>query len=140
LTLIVIYYDLVAPQKALLFYHVYGEIVLELFLSIFWITSFAGMASYVQQMALLVGFMTSYASNQSPDDSQGQNIVEEAANSQRSYNLCIAIAVLGAVLLYVIHSIFPLQARRYIRSISPPAPCISKNTNTDTPKQRTCTR
>jgi hypothetical protein len=110
LTLVIICYDLVAPRKALLFYYVYGEIVLELFLIVFWISSFAGMASYVQQMSLLIGFMTAYASGQLPDESQGQSIIDEAANSKRSYNYCIAISVLGALVLYVIHFHISSQA------------------------------
>lgn len=99
MTLCAIFYDLVAPVTALIFYHHRAEIVLELFLIAFWICSFAGMASYVQQMTLIVGFMTSYASEASPYDSGGQNIIDQAAKSQRSYHYCIAISVLGAIAL-----------------------------------------
>jgi hypothetical protein len=47
LTIFAFFYDAVVSEKALIFYHLRAEIVLDLFLIGFWITSFAGMASYV---------------------------------------------------------------------------------------------
>lgn len=83
-----------ASKCALIFYYLYAEIALELFLMALWITSFAGIASYIQQMSLIVGFIKSYA-----DGNWGNtNAAGQAANSQTSYYYCIAISILGAII------------------------------------------
>ena len=94
MTLFVICYDLVAPKKAELFYHVYGEIVLELFLIIFWVTSFAGMASYVSQVSPLNDILRTDTSAE---------INGLTSKSKASEICCKVIAILGALILYVTH-------------------------------------
>ncbi|KAI9768120.1 MAG: hypothetical protein M1839_004201 [Geoglossum umbratile] len=85
LTLSVIFYDLVAPTEATIFYHIYGEIVLESLLVIFWLISFAGMGSYITEIQLL----TSFLNNNGPDDLW--------RNTRNSRNNCIVITVLSVV-------------------------------------------
>jgi hypothetical protein len=97
LTIFAFFYDVAVPKIALIFYHLRAEIVLELFLMSFWITSFAGMASYVQQMSLIIGLLTQFAGGMLAD----QSAIDQAANSQRSYNMCIAIAILGAIVFVI---------------------------------------
>jgi len=115
LTLCVILYDFVAPRKAALFYHVYGEIALELLLIVLWITSFAGMASYVSQISPLVNILTDFTS--SSDGLPSDNPV--AANTKRSEDSCVAIVILGALMLYVIHLLYFLSSLHNVHSIPP---------------------
>lgn len=107
MTLFIITYDVVAPRKARIFYHVYGEIVLELFLIVFWVTSFAGMGSYVSENSLFVGIIAKFG-----EGARGFNdkAADLASNTNRSQNCSIAIAILGAFVLCVIEflSIFSL--------------------------------
>jgi hypothetical protein len=76
---------------------VYGEILFEAGLAVFWITSFAGMASYVQETSFLVGILNDYADTTSPYNDQ--SVPDLAKTSQTSYNCCIAITIIGAILL-----------------------------------------
>jgi hypothetical protein len=117
LTLCVVFYDLVAPRKAVLFYHVNGETVLELLLIALWLTSFAGMASYVSQISPLVNTLTDYTSGQQSDSQDPDTVA--AANSKSSEDSCVAIVILGAVMLYVIHLLYFLSSLRNIHSIPP---------------------
>jgi len=108
LTLFIIVYDLVAPRKAMLFYHIYGEIVLELFLIVFWMVSFAGMASYVEEISGIVRAITDFlASGRNLYTySQEQSFRDMAKNSQASEDCCTAIAILGAVIFILALSNF----------------------------------
>src|SRR4051794_26912122 len=45
--MIVVPYTLIGPRKLPGFYHVYAEVILEFFLFLFWLSSFASMANYV---------------------------------------------------------------------------------------------
>jgi hypothetical protein len=116
LTLCAILYDVVAPRKAVIFYHVYGEIALELLLIILWVTSFAGMASYVSQISPLVSVLTDYVNGfaGNPDYLMPQNAATAASKSS-----CVAIVVLGAVMLYVIHLLYFLSSSRNVHSTPP---------------------
>jgi len=71
----------------------------EAALAVFWITSFAGMASYVQMIAFFVGVLNDYSYTDTFGSQQGQDIPDVAKTSQTSFNCCIAIAVSGAILL-----------------------------------------
>jgi len=98
---------LLAPPCATLFYHVYGEIVLELFLIVFWMVSFAGMASYVEEISVTDSIVENYEENSNPDLVSYQGTGDLAANTQTSQNCCTAIAVLGALILCVMLSPYP---------------------------------
>jgi hypothetical protein len=76
----------------MLFYHIYGEIALELFLIVFWMVSFAGMASYVQETSLLDSAVINFGSTWGSQDNLAQD-------TRTSENICIAIAILGALVL-----------------------------------------
>jgi len=52
-TLIVIPYTIIGPRKLPSFYHVYAEVVLEFFLFIFWLASFASMGEYVSTVSFV---------------------------------------------------------------------------------------
>jgi len=99
LTLVVIMYDQVAPQGALLFYNVYGEIILEAVLVILWATSFSGMASYVTTMKLPVSLIQSWSSSSDSSSDNSIDVERLANNSQTSLNICIAISVAGSIVL-----------------------------------------
>ncbi|KAI9854446.1 MAG: hypothetical protein M1813_001240 [Trichoglossum hirsutum] len=86
LTLFVIIYDLTFPAHATIFYHVYGEIALELFLVILWVASFAGIGSYVSQTRILTHLLVS--------DSMDKGV---AKNTKRSEIECGVIAISGAI-------------------------------------------
>ena len=79
----------------MLFYHIYGEIVLELFLIVFWMTSFAGMASYVSEIHGISDVVSQVAK-----DIYGL-YGDLGTNTRASENCCIVIAVLGAMILCV---------------------------------------
>jgi hypothetical protein len=65
--------------------------------------SFAGMASYVQEISVTDSIVESYAQEYSdPDSVAYQNTGDLAANTKTSENCCTAIAVLGALILCVI--------------------------------------
>ena len=83
-TLLVISYDLIAPQKAPGFYHVYAELIAEFFLVVFWLASFGLAATYAQEISTVLGLLPSGS------DTIGSGI-------QNSINGSIAIAVLGAL-------------------------------------------
>ncbi len=79
-----IFYDSAAPDAAVIFYNVYGEIVLEFFLIVFWVASFGGMSSYVSQTVALI-------------DKISDSTLE--TNSKGSRDCGIAIIILGAFVL-----------------------------------------
>jgi hypothetical protein len=83
-TLLVISYDLIAPQKAPGFYHVYAELIAEFFLVVFWLASFALAATYAQELSTVFRYFLS-----------GSDLI--GSGIQNSINGSIAIAVLGAV-------------------------------------------
>jgi hypothetical protein len=85
----------------MLFYHIYGEIVLELFLIVFWMVSFAGMASYVEEISGIVSVITDFLASGTNlyTYSQEQSFRDMAKSSQASEDCCTAIAILGAVIL-----------------------------------------
>jgi hypothetical protein len=85
LTIAAIFYDQVARHQAPLFWNVYGIIILEFILVVFWVVSFAGMASYVAEVSF-------------PTD------LTLVGNTETSLNCCITIAVLGALVLFVVPS------------------------------------
>lgn len=115
LTLAAIFYDQVTPYNAALFYNVYGEIILEFLLSAFWITSFAGLAGYVVQMSAPVSDLNSYVSPSGPDYGD-PNVTNLAAHSTQAQDVCIAIVVLGAIVLCVC-SLSTIPPRRdYLRA------------------------
>jgi hypothetical protein len=89
-TFIVIVYDLIAPRKAPKFYHVYGELVAEFLLLIFWLAAFALAATYVQDLSLVTSELSSLLG---PDY---YDLFLSAIHKSESCS--IAIAVLGAVL------------------------------------------
>jgi hypothetical protein len=109
--LFIIVYDVVALRKARIFYHIYGEIVLELFLIVFWVTSFSGMGSYVSETSELINLV-------SDDPSLASRI-------STTHKCSIAIAILGALVLYVYFSC----RRKHPQHPPPPfftSPSISK--------------
>ena len=118
MTLCVILYDWVAPRKAVPFYNQHAEIVLELILIVLWGASFAGMASYVSQMSVLVGLVTG--------ESELLGSPALSTKTKTSENCCIVIAILGAVMLYVIHLLLFLSNSRNIRRNHLLTPCIGK--------------
>ena len=107
-------YDQVTPYKALLFYNVYGEIILEFLLAVFWITSFAGLAGYVMEIALPIEDIQSLADLGSHGFGVQQDLDDLAATSKRIEDACTAIAVLGAVVLCVCSPSTILPAKRLL--------------------------
>jgi hypothetical protein len=83
LTIAAIFYDQVTRHQAPLFWNVYGIVILEFILVVFWVVSFAGMASYVAEVSFPIDLTL-------------------VGNTETSLNCCIAIAVLGALVLFVV--------------------------------------
>jgi hypothetical protein len=81
------------------------------------------MASYVSQIAPLASLLTDYVSGQQSDSqgSQGSQDpdIQVAASTNRSGESCVAIVILGAVMLYVIRLLYFLSSLRNIHSIPP---------------------
>jgi hypothetical protein len=119
LTLVANFYDLAAPSNATPFYHIYGEIVLELFLIAFWMVSFACMASYVQEISMIDSMVVNYeAPTGLPTygNPPAQSGADLASNTRTSENCCRAIAVLGAMILCVSHFSYSFPNLRIIRT------------------------
>lgn len=91
--MIVVAYDIIAPNWASNFYHVYTETILEALLAIFWLVVLAGVAAYVSGLGSLSSF-TVYAGID--DSTNGTSI---AQNDKRSRACLTVAAVLGSVML-----------------------------------------
>jgi hypothetical protein len=64
--------------------------------------SFAGMASYVEEISVTDSIVENYAQEYSdPESASYKETGDLAANTQTSQNCCTAIAVLGALILCV---------------------------------------
>jgi len=106
---------MVGPRKAIIFYHVCGEIALELFLVKFWITSVTDIASYASQVSSFTHIIIEYTTG-NPSDDQSR-IVKDLVISK---DFLTAIAVLGVVALYVVNLSYFLSNPRDIRGIPHP--------------------
>ncbi|KAF2185363.1 hypothetical protein K469DRAFT_688148 [Zopfia rhizophila CBS 207.26] len=79
--------------KAAHFYHVYAELGLEVLLTIFWLTGFAGMASYVSKYDGFAGTLQSYL-----EEADETGLIK---STQRALDCCKAIAGLGALAFFI---------------------------------------
>lgn len=86
-------YDIIAPNWASNFYHVYTETVLEALLAIFWLVAFASIGSYVAGLGSLSSYLSGALSL--IDDSS------VAQHDKRSTACLTAVAVFGGFTLYV---------------------------------------
>jgi hypothetical protein len=65
--------------------------------------SFGGIAAYVQEISVVDSIVTDYVqTNSNPYSLSYQTFGDLATNTKLSQNCCIAMAVLGALILYVI--------------------------------------
>jgi len=95
-TLCTLPYNLIVPSTAPIFYHVYCEIILEFFILVFWVASFAGIASYVSELGSISGSIEDTANGQ-----PGSDLLYLAGDLQTAQNCYIAIACLGALLFAI---------------------------------------
>lgn len=95
LTLAAIIYDQAFQRVADIFWDLYGVLVLELMVAIFWVASFAGMASYVGEMSFPVSIVSAFAAEFSAGGDSTNGV---AGNTVDLLNHCVAIAVLGALI------------------------------------------
>jgi len=94
LTLGAIAYDQAFQHCATIFWDLYGVLVLELMVAVFWVASFAGMASYVGEMSFPMSIVSAFA--HTPLGGGGASGV--AGNTRDVLNQCIVVAVLGALI------------------------------------------
>jgi len=97
-TLCALPYDLIVPSRAPTFYHVYCEIILEFFILVFWVASFAGIAGYVSELGSISGSIEDTANNEGRPESSLLNLAGELQTARNCY---IAIACLGALLFAI---------------------------------------
>ncbi|KAH0559982.1 hypothetical protein GP486_003498 [Trichoglossum hirsutum] len=91
LTLIAIPYTFIGPRKLQGFYHVYAEVVLEFFLFIFWLGSFASTAEYVSTF----DWATKGIADVDP------SLVDPFSGLQRAFNCFKAVTAFGALLFFL---------------------------------------
>jgi hypothetical protein len=93
--LIVIPYTIIGPRKLPSFYHVYAEVVLEFFLFIFWLASFASMADYVSTVSF-VQYETSSINPSITAAVDANPLLQGIFRAVKSFK---AVIVFGALLL-----------------------------------------
>jgi len=99
-TIIIVPYTFIAPSRLPSFYHVYGEVALELFLLFFWLVSFATMANYIGTFDWNQAAITQAIADLPPDI---QTAVQAAQppwlhNIHKGVNALDAVTVFGSVL------------------------------------------
>jgi hypothetical protein len=101
MTMIAVPYTIIGPRKLPSFYHIYAEVVLEFFVFLFWLSSFASMAVYVNS----TNSITLLGSNISGDPGIN-NSINAALSGDPLYQAILAaiksfkaVTVFGALLL-----------------------------------------
>jgi hypothetical protein len=98
LTLIAVPYTFIGPRKLQGFYHVYAEVVLEFFLFIFWLGSFASTAEYVSTFDWASHFNAQGIANiQNIDPSLV--VPDPLSGLRQAFNCFKAVTAFGALLL-----------------------------------------
>jgi hypothetical protein len=101
MTMIAVLYTVIGPRKLSSFYHIYAEVLLEFFVFLFWLSSFASMAFYVSATNW-IPFLDSNVSN----DPSINSSVNAALAQDPFYQALLAsvksfkaVTAFGAVLL-----------------------------------------